>query len=272
MTEIDTKSWAASGGYYSSITPKETKDGISWSDVWRDYSSLAEFEAQRILATSCTEIVPKTDHNLTNLSDGQTAIMGILLDFEQGIQEILETQRRTAVAAQHLLDAYKRAPADTKERCKATVRDSLGSRYDEISEQSRLFLLTAEYSYEQGSPDLDWSTVIVSLKKAFETQLKIVLAPFWNEIESTIPASRKPRKPLRKSNLGDIASIFRESKFEIEAIVKDKGLSYKAMWEAITLVNRHTDAKHDGVKGMADAKAFRSLFIGTHSVMCALFP
>lgn len=274
MTALDVETWAASGGKYAGrhTVSKETTDSISWLDVWRDYSALAEFETWRLLSTRSTEITLKTDHNMTSLSDGQTAMMGLLLELTAAAQKSLDMHGELARGVQRLHDAYKRVPADIKDQCIATVRGALGSRYDEISEPSRRFLLTAEFCYVQPAPDLDWSVVIVQLKKAFETQLKIVLQPFSDEIESMLVSDFQKNKPLPKLTLGDLARIFQEKKVDVEAIMKQNGLNYAAIRKAITEVNVHTDAKHSAVKSMADATTFRSLFFGTRSVMCTLFP
>src|SRR5207245_795368 len=96
-----------------------------------------------------------------------------------------------------------------KNLCEATLRDALGSQFDELAESTRSFLRTAEYGYTQFPSDLDFSPVKVSLMKAFEVEFRRAIKPFVGYLEQIAIRDVSFRGEISIFTLGAFNKFFR---------------------------------------------------------------
>jgi hypothetical protein len=276
MTSLDLTSWKASGGLYSGVVRVDTADSISWLEVWRDYSALAEFETQRLHSTTATQISRNSiqpagleklfslfesiDQRLGDVRSGQTAMMGVLLDLTR--------------ASHETLDAFKRASSEDKHSCEERVHNRLGDLFELLNESTRTFLVSAEWACTNTPPELDFSGAIVLLMKAFETELHRAMEQFRSKLLDVFADDLKEKEtPFDKITLGMWRRLLKNHSDVLSPLFEAHGLSLKDIEKTIGKVNDNVTAKHTGAKDWAAAVKFRDQFLGSgESVLEVLFP
>lgn len=190
---------------------------------------------------------------IEDLFSGQTAMMGSLSQIEKAQRELLEKGDKVTI-----------------DECKATLRDALGPKYDELAESTREFLLAAEYGYIATPTSLDFSSVIVNFTKAFEFELLRVLEPSMEDLQGIADRDPKFMNALSKFTLGNWSMLLRNNRISIEPLFRKRGLVCRDICEAISAVNREKMTKHSARRTKAEATSFRTLFLGSDSI-CAVF-
>jgi len=137
---------------------------------------------------------------------------------------------------------------------------------------ARRFLLAAEYHYLFTPADMDFSGAIVLFTKAFEHSLKGALRPLEKRIQNVIKSDNAPgQKPFAKYTLGQVHGLLKAHPTELKSMLGEIGLDYDRVSSSVRQINEEAPAKHLASKSKADATRFRSLILGSSSVISALF-
>jgi hypothetical protein len=248
---------------------------VNWEIVWEHYSLLARLEAGSLgsaapaegpLPSSCgsqfqviLERLAVIEGQNENLLGGQTAVMDAVLD-------LVSAQDR-------LLRGFQAAPEVQKKSCEQSTRDSLGPIWTLLTEESRKFMLAAEYYYCQMPPDLDFSPVVVGFTKAFECELKIALRPAREALETAMSSDVriKTKRPVERLTLGELSGLFERNTSAAESALRRCGLDLACLCREIPRVNM-TGPRHLDFTPKRVATSFREIFLGARSVLEALFP
>jgi hypothetical protein len=155
----------------------------------------------------------------------------------------------------------------------AALREAIGSRFDELSEETRDQLRSAERRYTHPQDKSDFSVVGVFLTKAFEYEhRRRVIEPLVGQLQPIIVTDSTFRGDLSTFNLGQYRALFKKYPLRIEPMFEQLGLEFKKVCNAIYRVNKYAGARHSAnVLTQPEATEFRSAFFGRESVLHSLF-
>jgi hypothetical protein len=245
---------------------------IAWAAVWVHYSALADLSIGRLselivgiggpsyeplpagfekLLRSVEEISQRTEE----IWQGQTAMMERIEESEKAVRQ--------------LLNAYDNAPDRLKESCQKTLQAALGPLFDDLSQQTRAFLLAAELGYVQLPAEVDFSAVIVGYSKAFEFEFRRAIMPLRRCMEG-VASDAGIKGSFDRYTLGAFKKLLEKGRGTLAEPFRNHGLTYDDVFNAVTRVNRDAEAKHLAVRNRSDANTFRDLFFGTPSILASL--
>ncbi|MBZ5555570.1 MAG: hypothetical protein LAO21_22920 [Acidobacteriia bacterium] len=256
--------------------------GISWERLLKHYLMLADLEANQLSQSlpapitrhsqSLLEKVELISQQLQQMDKKVDQLPEVLHDDHCIIMKQLEDLGR---AHQQLIKAFDTAPAETRNKCQQIIHTALGALFDRLDEKTRSFLLTGEFGYEHMPSDFDFSGVILAFMKAFEHELHRSIVPIRERLQVIANKNERMKhsnKDLSRFTLGEWNRFFEWSFQEIEPLLRECGLDFSRVCEAIECVNMQKTAKHLDQKSYADATGFRALFLGGQSVLGVLFP
>ncbi len=199
--------------------------------------------------------------------EDQTAMIEIqqdLMDRMRRLEEWCEAQ-----------DVPRNVPEAIDAECEAALRGALGSRFDELAERTRSFLLEAERHYTYPHRESDFTAAMISLTKAFECEFRRrVIEPLFKDLEILALTASTFKAELSRFTLGQYRALFDKYPLRTEPLFERLGLQHKGVCTAISRVNKEKDVKHSTAKGRskADVTAFRAAFLSGESVFNPLFP
>jgi hypothetical protein len=119
--------------------------------------------------------------------------------------------------------------------------------------------------------DSDFSAVVVEFTKAFEIELHQVLRPHFQDLQRI--ADQSPNfKKVSSFTIGQWLHLFGINKRGVEPLLRQRGLVYEDLCSACEKVNREKMAKHTATITKAKATGFRTLFLGSRSILAVLRP
>lgn len=249
---------------------------LHWKKLWEQYTAFADTLVKGFFSGV---VIPRTTE-LVIISDGAPKVIEQLNRIDQnseaalaGQTAMMERSWEMEKAVRQLLNALERSPNQVKQSCIDTAQNALGSQWDALAEPTKRFLLTAEYGYTQFPADVDFSGVIISFTKAFETELKQRIEPFRDRLQEALERDAEMHKgDIHRCTLGALAKLLERNRNRLDPVFAQYDLQYENVLDAITKVNRESGAKHQEEKTKAEATDFRTLFFGERSVLKALLP
>jgi hypothetical protein len=155
--------------------------------------------------------------------------------------------------------------------CEAALRNALRSRFDELQQKTRDFMLGSERLYTRPRDDADFTSVVAWLTKAFEFEFRRrVVEPLISDLGPLALDDSTFRGNLSTFTLGQYLALFKKYKLKTEPMFERLGLKHEKICTAIERVNREKDVKHLGTKNKSEATEFRGAFLD--SVLNSLFP
>jgi hypothetical protein len=257
----------------------EESQRLGWRTIWEHYTELARMKAERLC--QIRGVAEPTDSRIAEQLDNLKALVKKSGEAQNekldsllyGQTAIMASQQRLENAVGPLVQAYKTAPQAAKDECLAAVRNELGPLFDRLTDNTHLFLVSAEYHYRHTPADLDFSSVLVLLSKGFEAELRRALEPLGPQLQELVDSdSRWKGGKVKESTLGQIAWLFGRHSGEVSPLLERRGVVLDEVLAAIDRVNAYRGAKHPEAMTRAEATSCRALFLGTPSVLAALCP
>lgn len=200
-----------------------------------------------------------------SIYEAQTAIMDVQSDLMVRMR-LLEEWRKAQ-------DVSRNTPDDVDAECDAVLRNIIGTRFEELAKDTRRFLLTAERHYAHPQAESDFTTVVLYLTKAFESEFRQrVLVPLVSELEPLAITDSTFKGDLPQFTIGQCHALFNKYKLKTEPLFERLGLQRDAVCTAIFRVNKEKGVKHTDTKNKTEATEFRAAFVGEESVLMSLFP